>query len=406
MAVNSSSWLNQCFVEKILRKSESDDSIQVIDIFSNPGSNKGDNYLCDIIRITTEFSREQGGRKIMEKKSIIVKVSPTSESIRYNVVIQSGLFDNEASMMLDTLDKMNKLLGPKHRLSGKGLYMQNEIPILLAIEDLGPLGFRMADCVSGLDLAHSIVALRGLARFHAASVAVCEKEPKQKKMYTKGIFNNQNSSEVKDFFIKGTKALSEEIVNWPEVKKYSEKISKLSDHIFQIGVDVAKLSEDEFNVINHGDPHMKNMLFKYDNDGNPTDHMFVDFQSSVYTSPTIDFMYFLNSSISFDAIENKKDVLLNEYFNTLLTTMKQLNCKTQPPTMEELKNTMKRKASYEMISSFTVLPMMLCPKTEAKDLDEIMNTGTWVNPGLKSENFKKIMIKRIQLYDEWGLLDL
>ncbi|XP_011705753.1 PREDICTED: uncharacterized protein LOC105460952, partial [Wasmannia auropunctata] len=85
MALNTSSWLNQCFVEKILRKSESDNSIQVIDIFSNPGSNKGDNYLCDIIRITAEFSREQSGHKIVEKKSIIVKVSPTSESIRYNI---------------------------------------------------------------------------------------------------------------------------------------------------------------------------------------------------------------------------------------------------------------------------------------------------------------------------------
>ncbi|XP_011705556.1 PREDICTED: uncharacterized protein LOC105460755 [Wasmannia auropunctata] len=70
---------------------------------------------------------------------------------------------------------MNKLLGPKHRVSGKCLYMQNENPMLLMIEDLTPLGFRMADRISGLDLAHSILALRVLARFHAASVAVCEK---------------------------------------------------------------------------------------------------------------------------------------------------------------------------------------------------------------------------------------
>lgn len=78
-------------------------------------------------------------------------------------------------MMSDTLDKMNKLLGPKYRLSGKGLYMQNENPTLLVIEDLAPLGFHMADRLSGLDLTHSILALQGLARFHAASVALCEK---------------------------------------------------------------------------------------------------------------------------------------------------------------------------------------------------------------------------------------
>ncbi|XP_011705469.1 PREDICTED: uncharacterized protein LOC105460672, partial [Wasmannia auropunctata] len=187
---------------------------------------------------------------------------------------------------------------------------------------------------------------------------------------------------------------------------YSEKIAKLSDHMYQIAVDATKLSENEFNVINHGDFHLKNMMFKYDNDGNPTDQIFVDFQSCVYTSPALDLLYFLNSSVSFDVIENKRDFLLNEYLGTLSMTMKQLNCKTQPPTMKELKDTIKRRASFEMVSSFIILPIMLCPKTETKDLDEIMNTGTWVNPGLKSENFKKIMMKRIPLYDEWGLLDV
>lgn len=78
-------------------------------------------------------------------------------------------------MMSDTLDKMNKLLGPKYCLSGKSLYVQNENPALLVIEDLAPLGFRMADRLSGLDLTHTILALQGLARFHAASIALCEK---------------------------------------------------------------------------------------------------------------------------------------------------------------------------------------------------------------------------------------
>jgi len=90
-------------------------------------------------------------------------------------VIESGLFHIEMLMMSNTLDKMNKLLEPKYRLSAKILYMQNEDPMFLAIEDLASLGFRMANRLSGLDLDHSILALRNLARFHAASVALCEK---------------------------------------------------------------------------------------------------------------------------------------------------------------------------------------------------------------------------------------
>lgn len=125
-----------------------------------------------------------------------------------------------------------------------------------------------------------------------------------------------------------------------------------------------------------------------------------------YTSPAVDILYFLNTSPSPDVIENKRDILMNEYYSTLSATMKQLGCKTQPLTMEELKAALKRRASYGMIASFSVLPLMLCCKSEAKDLDEIMSTGTFVNPGLKSETYINVMTKRLPLYDEWGLLDL
>ncbi|XP_011705590.1 PREDICTED: uncharacterized protein LOC105460797, partial [Wasmannia auropunctata] len=177
--------------------------------------------------------------------------------------------------------------------------------------------------------------------------------------------------------------------------RYSEKINKLTDHIYQIGINATKLSEDDFNVINHGDFHVNNILFKYDNDGKPIDSIFVDFQLSVYASPAVDLLYFFNTRLFLDVSENKRDILLNEYLSTLSVIMKQLNCKTQPPTMEELKAILKQRAGYGMITSITILPR-LC-KTEVENLDETMDTDIWINPGLKSENYKKIMIKRIPL---------
>lgn len=78
-------------------------------------------------------------------------------------------------MMMDTLKKMNNLLGPTHPVSGRVFYIQKEHPEFLVMEDLVPLGFRMADRQAGLDLSHCLLAMRGLARFHASSVAICEK---------------------------------------------------------------------------------------------------------------------------------------------------------------------------------------------------------------------------------------
>lgn len=86
MALGKPTWLNLCFVEKILRKSKGDNSIQVIDIFSKPATAKGDNYASDMTRITIEYTRDHEDRKITEKKSLIVKVLPMSEDIRSNLV--------------------------------------------------------------------------------------------------------------------------------------------------------------------------------------------------------------------------------------------------------------------------------------------------------------------------------
>lgn len=86
MALETSTWLNLCFVEKILRKSEGDNSIQVIDIFSKPATNKGDNYTSEMVRVTAEFTRNQGNRKISEKKSIIVKIAPSNEGTLKDLV--------------------------------------------------------------------------------------------------------------------------------------------------------------------------------------------------------------------------------------------------------------------------------------------------------------------------------
>ena len=82
MTLETSTWLNLCFVEKILRKSENDDSIQVIDIVSKPATSKGDNYTSDMIRIITEYSRASN---IKEKKSIIIKLSPV-DGVRQKIV--------------------------------------------------------------------------------------------------------------------------------------------------------------------------------------------------------------------------------------------------------------------------------------------------------------------------------
>lgn len=149
-------------------------------------------------------------------------------------------------MMTTALTKMNNLLEiiKEHRLGAKILYSRMEFPSTLVLEDLANLGFRMACRQSGLDLAHSLIAVEGLAKFHASSVALCEKvhiknfnafanyfnyyyfifsiiiqEPKYKDEFQIGILNKNKPKELSMFFTMSTKALGDEMANWPEFDK-------------------------------------------------------------------------------------------------------------------------------------------------------------------------------------------
>lgn len=81
--------------------------------------------------------------------------------------------------MTKTLPKMNEILNKKNSFNARGLYMQKDDPVMLIMEDLAPLGYRMSDRAVGLDLPHSLIATQALAKFHASSIALCEKVPIQ-----------------------------------------------------------------------------------------------------------------------------------------------------------------------------------------------------------------------------------
>ncbi|XP_033209640.1 uncharacterized protein LOC117168249 [Belonocnema kinseyi] len=407
MAQGTPPWLGQGFVQKALRNGEGDESIEVINIFTKPATNKGDNYTSTMIRATVEISREKGGRKITEKRSIVVKVAPDEEKSR-DLVEKAGLFRTEMSMMSDTLPKMNEVQGYVKPFNARGFYMQKGDPTVLVFEDLAPMGYRMADRQAGLDIEHCLLALRALARFHACSVRVVEKEPEQKKLYNLGMFNNINGPEMGTFFNSSVMNFGKEIASWPEFgPKCSEKVQEFSKNVYGKGAAICAFRENEFHVINHGDFWVNNMLFRYDDHGKVIDHIFVDFQLCVYGTPAIDLLYFLNTSTSQEVYENNMDLLLGEYIKTLSNTMHLVGCKTEPPTLEAIKKSMEERELYGMIAGITILPLILLDKSEAKSLDELLSEdGTMDNAYIyKGKLFREVMLKRFPKWQNMGLLD-
>lgn len=131
----------------------------------------------------------------------------------------------------------------------------------------------------------------------------------------------------------------------------------------------------------------------------------VDFQLCLYSSPAIDLHYLFNTSV-YEEIDDSlsSEALLEEYIRTLIATMKRLNCKTQPPTLKQIKKSMAERLVHALVSSMNILPFALTDKDDAQTIDDVLK-AQFKNPGLKSPTFQKIMSKRLQRFDEAGLLD-
>lgn len=72
--------------------------------------------------------------------------------------------------------------------------------------------------------------------------------------------------------------------------------------------------KEPFGVIYHGDFHKENILFHYNEKGNATDCVFIDFQMSLYCDPSIDITCLLYMNTTADIREKHWDEFLKIYW--------------------------------------------------------------------------------------------
>ena len=75
--------------------------------------------------------------------------------------------------------------------------------------------------------------------------------------------------------------------------------------------------EDGFNVLNHNDLHMNNVMYTKNEDGSADKLVLLDLQLMKYTRPTVDLAYFFGSSTSAAFRSQHLDHLLQVYHDQL-----------------------------------------------------------------------------------------
>lgn len=118
---------------------------------------------------------------------------------------------------------------------------------------------------------------------------------------------------------------------------YADKMMQWDPHrLINQWTEVAAPMKSGFQVLNHGDMWLNNMMFKLDKEGNALDVSLIDFQGPYWGGPAGDLLYFMVSSVADDIKIDHFDELIAFYHQHLVESMRKLKCNQQIPTLAEL----------------------------------------------------------------------
>lgn len=132
-------------------------------------------------------------------------------------------------------------------------------------------------------------------------------------------------------------AFAAAVKNYGDCDEYADKIARWSKQkLMTQFIDIAEPMQCGFQILNHGDLWLNNMMFKSDEDNNALDVSMIDFQGPFWASPTSDLFYFLMTSVADDIKIDQFDHLIKFYHERLTDALKKLKYDQNVPALEEL----------------------------------------------------------------------
>uniref|UniRef100_A0A1Q3G3U7 Putative juvenile hormone-inducible protein n=1 Tax=Culex tarsalis TaxID=7177 RepID=A0A1Q3G3U7_CULTA len=311
----------------------------------------GDHYFLNVVlrEKMVHYSEEEEEYAEEEYLSFFMKILPEKVPKLADYVKEMGCFKKEIQLYTHLIPRLQDVaIGTKPFAPRAYLTKEDK---MLVFENLKVEGYRMVENnKSLLDYAHLEVALKTVAKLHAASL-VLEERTKQPitKLYSGHLNENVYIDDEK--YVRKTnldnaiKALSE-LIKRIDKYKSSDQLGLILEKfpaVIRKIYDFAKPSTRYRNVFNHGDLWNNNLMFKYEEldksransdaglniEGGastegaphglptPTGGIILDFQLSRYAPPALDVFTVIMLSTTSDFRAIHMESLLNVYYDAL-----------------------------------------------------------------------------------------
>ncbi|KMY89393.1 uncharacterized protein LOC6731728 [Drosophila simulans] len=402
-------WLTAEYLQPKLRSYCQDDRLQVLRIWAKPATGKGENFVGVMTRIYVDYQLGDGS---VVNKTYIVKQALAADVPQAEVFFEYDLYTREMDMYEFILPKLKELLqeaGLDGKLTADAIAVDREYNTMI-LEDLAPFKFVNADRVKQLDMAHTKLTLEMLAKFHAASIVLQERHPN---LLTKCFFTHFFSRDKKAYsevFAGLFRAFLRFIDGQPNLKAtYGDKLHKLRTHIMEYGARAYDVGEIDLKTLNHGDCWTTNIMFQYDDAGEPRSVVAIDFQFSNCTSPTIDLHYFFTTSLR-EEVRDKESELVEHHYKALKANLEKFSFKGSFPTLQEYELQFERRRFMSLLAHMFKPCMIYNGSEETSDFSSLYTDSP---EGLRyqesvyaSEAVIRSATKLLAILDAKGLLDL
>ncbi|KAF6206017.1 hypothetical protein GE061_017242 [Apolygus lucorum] len=266
------------------------------------------------------------------------------------------------------------------------------------LSNLSYENFRVANRRDNLDLPHCLLVLKSLGRFHAMS----------RVLLSKGLISNDDlkpmymtsDSTFTSRLIKGglTQASTVMASSWsPEWKETSVRIADDIEGSIGRLQELAKVNEDTYVVLNHGDMWIANLMFKY-SPLDATEPIAVRFSTVPLQLVRLGHHLFHVQQHQ----TRRTPRAFQPGFGDLPPITRFHGNAEEAPSLEDIKSEIDRLDYFAFTVLTCVYPVVSADTTEALDMDKISREAEYVaayNPEIfKSDKFKDAVSPELRTY--------
>lgn len=303
-------------------------------------------------------------------------------------------------------------IGDDTKFAPKCLFTLNEPKMLLMFEDMREWDYKVLPRHHQLTFDQTLPLVIKLAKLHATSVVLYEKNPSIMEPYIEGcISTNPKRQGFLVHYKNCTRTLGLIAQNeWGEEwKEIAKKLIAQEKTILKKGCELYIRDPNGFCVFNHNDLWIPNIFFKCSENNETNDVLLIDFQMPFFGSPGVDLNFLFYGALNEETRISGSKKLLRVYHETLSETLKALQYSKEIPSLHEIHIEVLKSGFNSVLAALCVVPLLMVEKSDNLNMDLLLANSEEAEKFRYSlfnhEKYKNFVQKLLIEFDELGYLD-